>query len=213
MASLLQGRLVTLVLGHQQQSLPGPSYQQSVKTWAAQYFVHVSIAVDSQVSLTGVGGYAESMVMKWEQQVAMLANASSKYPTWWEPQVTKIELKAVAQSTPEWDKVVSLVHLTLGKAQMVQVERIQNQWLWDRYTFAKQRMVEKNGGEVNEKELFHGTRDTLPEKIYRPSKGSISDTRPWGSRKCACVERGINTIALGDLSSLSQLDIYVLILF
>ena len=183
-ASLLQGRLVTLVLGHQQQSLPGPSYHQSVKAWAAQYFVHVSIAVDSQVSLTGVGGYAESMVMKWEQQVAMLANASSKYPTWWEPQVTKIELKAVAQSTPEWDKVVSLVHLTLGKAQVVHVERIQNQWLWDRYMFAKQRMVEKNGGEVNEKELFHGTRDTLPEKIYRSEQGfdfRYSAMGSWGS--------------------------------
>ena len=182
--SLLQGRLVTLALGHPKQSLPGPSHQQSVKTWAAQYFVHLSTGEVGRVSLTGEGGYAASVVAKWEQQVATWANALSKYPTMWEPQVTKIELKVVAQSTPEWDKVVSLVHLTLARAQLVLVERIQNQWLWDRYTFAKQRMVEKNGGEVNEKELFHGTRETLPEKIYRSEQGfdfRYSAMGSWGS--------------------------------
>ena len=182
LTNLVQARLVSLVGGSQLQTLAGPSLQQTLMSWASQYFVHVSI-VGGRVSLMGVGGYVEGVMAKMEQQVAMLASSSSKYPTWWDPQMTKIELKVVPVATPEWEKVVALMHQTL-RAQVVRVERIQNQWLWDRYVFAKQRMAEKNGGEVNEKELFHGTRVTCPEKIYRSEQGfdfRYSAMGLWGS--------------------------------
>ena len=180
---LLEARLVTLVVGKELQPLAGPALQQTVKMWASQHFVRAAI-LDGKVSLTGARGYVENLATKVEQQMALLAGSSSKYPSWWDPQMTKIELKVVPPTTPEWVKVVSLVHQTLGHAQVTRLERVQNQWLWDRYVFAKQRMAEKNGGEVNEKELFHGTRVTCPEKIYRSEQGfdfRYSAMGNWGT--------------------------------
>ena len=67
--------------------------------------------------------------------------------------------------------VCTLVRRTLPQVGLVSLERIQNKWLWDRYYFAKERMHEKNKGLINEKWLFHGTRQNPPERIYRSEQG------------------------------------------
>ena len=93
-------------------------------------------------------------------------------PEYWAPQSEKVVLISISQSSPEWKKVIPLMHQTLPKARVMMLQRIQNVWLWDRYAFAKKRMSEKNGESfVNEKYLFHGTASTSPEKIYRSEKG------------------------------------------
>ena len=107
-------------------------------------------------------------------------------PEYWAPQSEKVVLISISQSSPEWKKVIPLMHQTLPKAQVMMLQRIQNVWLWDRYAFAKKRMSEKNGESfVNEKYLFHGTGSTSPEKIYRSEKGFdfrfSSDDNLWGA--------------------------------
>ena len=49
---------------------------------------------------------------------------------------------------------------------VLKIERIQNHSLWEKYAFHTQKIKKKNNGVINEKELFHGTSGTPPEKIY-----------------------------------------------
>lgn len=63
------------------------------------------------------------------------------------------------------------------------ITRIQNTWLWDKYFNEKRRLDRKNGGGINERNLFHGTRTNDPELIYGVEDGF--DTRlgmggKWG---------------------------------
>ena len=87
-------------------------------------------------------------------------------PKEWEPQTDSITIKEVPVGSPEWYHVSQLVKDTLPQVDVIKIERIQNRHLWDKYSFHARRMKEKNNGIINEKELFHGTRGTSPEKIY-----------------------------------------------
>lgn len=78
------------------------------------------------------------------------------------------------------------MHKTLPTAVISKLERIQNEWLWKRYSFAKQRMIEKNGQDkLNERQLFHGTKSTTPDKIYQSEQGfdfrCSGETNMWGA--------------------------------
>ena len=138
---------------------------------ARQYCIKISREKEKLV-LEGSPDYTEKVTLPVQNlYIELLAKSSTALPSHWDEMAGKIELKAVPRSSDEFKKVLSLMKETLKSAQIVKLERIQNQWLWDRYAFAKQRMAEKNGGEVNEKELFHGTSKTPPEKIYRCEQG------------------------------------------
>lgn len=109
-------------------------------------------------------------------------------PPYWVSQSEKVVLITIAQSSHEWSTVVQLMHKTLPAARVITLQRIQNEWLWDRYALAKQRMLEKYGEmfvNENEKRLFHGTGTTPPEKIYRSETGFdfrfSSDDNLWGA--------------------------------
>ena len=54
---------------------------------------------------------------------------------------------------------------------MHRIVRIQNLWLWRKYVNHKHSMTEKNKGDVNEKDLFHGTTSTDPVQIYDSEEG------------------------------------------
>ena len=145
---------------------------------ANKYFVDAKI-LGGRMVLHGAQGYLERVMLVvqekvaeyngWEPQGRKLLTA--ELPDWWEPQNKTIELKVVKSESNEWEKVKGLVCRTLPSVQIIKLERIQNRWLWDRYTFSKQRMKEKNRGVVNEKELFHGTSATPPEKIFKSEHG------------------------------------------
>ena len=87
-------------------------------------------------------------------------------PKEWEPQTDNVAINEVSVGTLEWYHVAQLVKGTLPQVDVVKIERIQNHHLWEKYSFHARRMKEKNNGIINEKELFHGTSGTLPEKIY-----------------------------------------------
>ena len=92
-------------------------------------------------------------------------------PPEWQSQTQNLELCPVAAGSLEWNRVESKLKNTLPNVTVVKVTRIQNKWLWERYAQHKQRLAYKNDGSVNEKELFHGTRNNDPKLIYEGEDG------------------------------------------
>ncbi len=169
------------------------TFQTEIMDILQKYFVLTSIHGDN-IQVCGVQGYVEQVMLiarekklefekKWLAQ-APLASHSLPTPSNWEPQSDKFALKEVARSSEEWKNVEQQFHKTLPGTRIVTIKRIQNKWLWDRYSFAKQRMSERNAGRVNEQMLFHGTRGTAPEKIYKSEQGfdfRFSSNGMWGT--------------------------------
>lgn len=94
----------------------------------------------------------------------------SQYPkTWQLPMGTSPTLIDIMSGTEEWCKVHQQLSSTLPQVQNVSIQRIQNKELWDNYERRKQSLL-KNGRAVNEKQLFHGTSDISPEKIYMDTR-------------------------------------------
>ena len=105
-------------------------------------------------------------------------------PSSWEPQTDHFDIKELPRDGTEWKEVEDKVHKTLHCQTITSIKRIQNKWLWDRYSFAKQRMTGRNNGVTNELLLFHGTGETPPEKIYRSEQGfdfRFSTRGMWGT--------------------------------
>jgi len=96
------------------------------------------------------------------------SKSNVKFPPEWEtsdnsPNVEIVEVKSTSQ---EWRRVSQLVLSTLPQVNVLKIERVQNRWLWEKYFLNCKRMKDKNKGVINEKELFHGTSGTSPDKVY-----------------------------------------------
>ena len=89
----------------------------------------------------------------------------------WTPQENCFGLKPVDHSSSEWLHIRDRVNRTLKKASIIEIQQIHNTWLWDAYTQSKLRLSTKNKGCTNDKLLFHGSRQTRPEQIYKSEKG------------------------------------------
>ena len=94
-----------------------------------------------------------------------------KYPSEWEPQQSDFELFRVHRRSREWQYVNGLMKQSLANFKIIELQRIQNQQLWEGYAFDKKRMSKCNNGAVNEKNLFHGTREANPKLIIKSVKG------------------------------------------
>ncbi len=150
---------------------------------ASQYLVKTEVT-DSKIKVTGIKGYVHgvhaSLLKQMLEQPVELVLAP---PDHWEPQEGKVELKPVTRGTSEWNEVDCLLRKTIPNARVLEIIRIQNTWIWEMYSFSKQRMSKKNSGVVNEKKLFHGTSGTPPDKIYNSEKGfdpRLASRGMWG---------------------------------
>ena len=94
-----------------------------------------------------------------------------EYPQEWENQAQTTQVFLVQQGSPEWNKIDRLFKTTMPNSTIIQISRIQNKWLWERYVFQRKRLGIKNSGNINEKELFHGTRSNDPRVIYENEDG------------------------------------------
>lgn len=108
-----------------------------------------------------------------------------QYPGEWESQGNFCELKYIFRDSnlSEWTRIQRLIHATLPNASISSIHRIQNQHLWRRYFMERQFVKQKNGGVSNEIEMFHGTRNTNPEVIFRGEEGfdmRYSNQGRWG---------------------------------
>ena len=142
------------------------------------YLVSASVC-DDTIHIEGAQGYIGNVVIMVREEklsferkcLAESPSGMSTRPDNWGPQDEEISLVSVARGTPEWTDVEKLVHASLPLARIQTLQRIQNEWLWDKYRFSKERMSNQNNGVVNEKRLFHGTRSTAPEKIFKSRQG------------------------------------------
>ena len=159
-----------------------------------KYFVIVRLIDDGRLKIKGVAGYVERVHLLAEQEkisdrerqihTAVGGGEEFKPPAHWRQQPEEVMLDVVRRNSKEWNDEVESFCKTLRGATVVRLERIQNKWLWERYCFAKKRMLRTNMGHVNEKHLFHGTRSTQPEKIFKSEKGvdfRFSGEGLWGT--------------------------------
>ena len=96
---------------------------------------------------------------------------------------TGLILKEVTPSSNEFTKVLSLMQRTLPNARITKLERIQNEWLWTRYSQHRELIKKKNQGIAQELDLFHGTRSNPPGLIYTGEEGfdmRFSAQGMWG---------------------------------
>ena len=71
----------------------------------------------------------------------------------------------------------------MPKVNILAILRIQNKWLWRKYVDYRKFLHKKNSGQINEKELFHGTRLIDPKMIYNGEEGfdmRYSNKGLWG---------------------------------
>ena len=112
------------------------------------------------------------------------ACAGVKKPDEWEEDGSSSVLKAVRIGSAEYNKVLARMRETVPNVIIVKLERIQNEWLWDRFFQHRDRIKKKNQGVVGEKDLFHGTRSTDPNLIYNGEEGfdmRFSQAGMWGN--------------------------------
>lgn len=111
----------------------------------------------------------ESRKIVPQKPVDVCANPAS----WnWSSSSQNVKLVNVVSPGTEWTEVSSLFYATMPQTtcRLVSVDRIMNKMIYDEYKHRKQTM-EKRGKCLNEKLLFHGSRQTDPKKIYESDVG------------------------------------------
>jgi hypothetical protein len=114
---------------------------------------------------------------------AAVADTHCHFPAEWETQTSISQLFKLDRYSREWTRIISKFQETMPDADIISVQRIQNKWLWERYSQHKERIREKNDGVVNEKELWHGSRKSSSENIYNSEEGfdmRFSSEGLWG---------------------------------
>ena len=104
-------------------------------------------------------------------------------PTEWQPQSHTTELFNVTAGSVEYSHVIGRFMSTMPNVNIVSVQRVQNLFLWDKFIHHKGMIEQKNGGQANEMELFHGTRGNNPQLIYDSEEGfdmRFSASGMWG---------------------------------
>lgn len=115
-------------------------------------------------------------------QLSSSQESETQHPPEWQPQSHTTQLFPLTQGSPEWNRVEQKFKQTMQN-RIVQINRIQNTWLWENYVMHKKRLGLKNDGTINEKELFHGTRGNDPKSIYEGENGfdmRFSASGMWG---------------------------------
>lgn len=94
-------------------------------------------------------------------------------------------VQTVCPESKECKSVLALVQQTLPQAQLVQLQRIQKLWLWEKYYHCQDRMFLKNPESAAKKDLFHGTSTVPPAQLYQSEYGFdfrlSSRKAKWGS--------------------------------
>ena len=98
---------------------------------------------------------------------------SKRYPTpqHWQDTTKYVETILVEKATQEFTALEGELKLTLPRATMTTILRVQNSWLWERYAFNRERIALKNEGMLNERDLFHGTGGINPSIICKGEEG------------------------------------------
>lgn len=141
-------------------------------TMSTSETIHLHLQGTDQMYLDKVSLQLDRTCVVLQRQMlnpAML-NISTHSPGNWEPQKEDKVMVPVEKESSEWKHVHSLMEKTIPSVQLVKLERVQNVDLWRRFHFFRSRM-EANKEELNEKDLFHGTRTVVPTEIINDKRG------------------------------------------
>ena len=97
--------------------------------------------------------------------------ASCERPPDWELDGSPLILREVRNTSEEFRKVLHQMRESIPGVKIVTLQRIQNEWLWTKFSQHREMIREKNQGNLSEKNLFHGTRNTDPSLIYDGEEG------------------------------------------
>jgi hypothetical protein len=169
--------------------IQGKVTQLLLTTIARQYCVQCVYGEDQQVlKLSGTKENVSDVARLLLQETVKIMSESdvprdhSVTPPHWVPQTSDVQLCPVEKGTSEWTHIEDLMKESLTSVRIKTIQRIQNKHLWQKYTFFR-RVIQRrmDGRDINEKELFHGTRSNHPSMIYESEKGF--DFR-FGSSEC-----------------------------
>ena len=118
-------------------------------------------------------------------QIESESDGAIEFPEEWEEMESDTTTKVflLNEGTDEWNHVAQKFNKTLPTSTIIQITRIQNKWLWEKYVFQHKRLKIKNSGRVNELELFHGTSTNDPKLIYENEDGfdmRYANSGMWG---------------------------------
>ena len=144
----------------------------------ARYSVKVSFQDSSENVSVILHGWEKAVGLVKEQCTKELLDlmnghikTTAEHPCEWEPDDNPFVMKKVLRTSQEFRKVQTRVHETMPNVTIKKLERIQNQWLWEKYAQHRTRIHKKNQGKIGEKDLFHGTSETDPSLIYNGEEG------------------------------------------
>ena len=118
--------------------------------------------------------FLRQMVMHRESDGAMLEieiagqPRLAQVPAHWTPQLDEREaqLIEVERRSTEWQWIEASFQLRCPSVVIEKVERVQDIDLWQRYSMQRAQRAQYNGGDPNERWLFHGTNNTAPRRIW-----------------------------------------------
>ena len=88
-------------------------------------------------------------------------------PPHWQPQLEdEATLVEVPQRSAEWRWAAAAMQLRCPDMTILCVERVQDVNLWERYIMQRDQRARANGGDANERWLFHGPKSTPPRAIW-----------------------------------------------
>ena len=97
--------------------------------------------------------------------------ASCERPPEWELDGSPLTLKVVRNTSEEFRKVLHQMQESIPSVRIINLQRIQNEWLWTKFSQHREMIRKKNQGNLSELNLFHGTRNTDPSLIYSGEEG------------------------------------------
>ena len=86
-------------------------------------------------------------------------------PDYWDHGRDGLHSIDIDSTTDEWGKVASHFAKTLPNNTIHRIERIQNPRLWNYYGLKREEISAKNGGNPNERWMFHGSRASAYDTI------------------------------------------------
>eukprot|EP01133_Synstelium_polycarpum_P010713 gene10713-12462_t len=169
-----------------------PAISAQCTSIAASYDCTLRLVSTGQYSLNGPKtsvSFAIEKLMQLiiEESQKQASSLNVVYP-WGNNQQTNLEVVSLPANSPDYLEVQKAFHLTMPNTHIIKIERIQNKWLFEKYTIAvqlwsKKANLQKPVAGVHEMNLFHGTRALDPMKIINGENGfdmRFSNAGMWG---------------------------------
>merc|ERR1712137_67133 len=114
----------------------------------------------------------EEKKVEWKRELVVTSRVVNIPKTWNPVQSYTCEIIPVGTESKEYRSILSSMRDTAPDAIIEKLYRVQNLLIWEKYcTERKRMMITSNETSIEEKLLFHGTRNTNPRDIVCSQEG------------------------------------------